>query len=103
MAKKKFNTFHDFVLKDEIVVMKTLLMLSMWAGNILLTLIVLVCYLAKIYELAIIFGVLCLFGWLKVIKFYRMGGMKALPKMSAEKYVWRKKDEEDEKEDSDEA
>ena len=87
--KKKFNTFHDFVLGDEDVVMKVLLLMGMWAGNILFSLLVLALALSHNYELAIIIGLISSFGWWKTITFYRLGGIKTMPKMKAGDVVWR--------------
>ena len=88
---KKYNTFHDFILKDDRVVMKTLIVISMWTGNILFTLLILALWISRVYEIAIILGIINLFGWWKVIKFYRLGGLKAMPAMTAEQIVWNKK------------
>lgn len=87
--KKKFNTFSSFILHDEKIVMKVLLTLAMWGGNILFFLLVLALFASKIYEIAIILGVISLFGWWQVIKFYRLGGTKTMPNMSADSVVWK--------------
>lgn len=95
MAKKKFDTFGDFILKDEKIVMKVLLTTSMWAGNIILTLIVLALWFTSNREVSIILGILSLFGWWRVIKFYRFGGPKNIPDMKAETEIWGKNREQD--------
>lgn len=100
MAKKKFDTFGDFVMKDDKVVMKTLIVTSMWAGNISFSLIVLTMYFLKVWELFIILGLISLFGWYKVYQFYQMGGTKAMPAMTAEQTVWRRNLDGKEKEGS---
>jgi hypothetical protein len=90
MKKKKFNTFHDFVLNDEKIVMKVLMVMSLWAGNILFSLTVVTLLILKVYDLGIILGVIALFGWYYVFNFYRIGGTKAMPDMSTNQVVWRK-------------
>jgi hypothetical protein len=78
-------------LKDETVVLKTLLVMSMWIGPILFSLITYGLYVSENYILAVIIGLLSLAGWYKLIKFYKFGGLKAMPKISSEQFVWRTK------------
>jgi hypothetical protein len=90
-TKKKFNTFHDFVLKDENTVVKVLLVLSSWLGPIVFSLITYSLFASENYVLAVIFGLFTLAGWYKLVKFYRYGGANAVPKISSEQFVWRRK------------
>jgi hypothetical protein len=89
--RNKYKTFHEFILKDEKIVMKVLIVLSFWAGNLLFSLLTYAVFASKNYEIAIILSIFCVAGWWKLIRFYQMGGTKTMPKLSSEKFVWGKK------------
>ena len=89
MTRKKFKTFHEFILKDEKVVLGVLMLVSLWGGNILFTLLVVTLFIVHQTGIAVILSVLCIAGWLQLIKFYSFGGLKAMPKLSTEQIVWK--------------
>ena len=89
--REKFSSFSDFILNDKDFVFKFLIVVSRWFGAIIFTLLFfMILYYTDMIGLQIFIGAMALFGWYGVIKFYKLGGLKTMPKASTAEMFWNK-------------
>ena len=78
MKKRKHDSFAEFILNDDKIVMKLLLTIAKWFGPLIFTLLAVGFLEARMWGFGIFFGIFALLGWWQLIKFYRLGGSKNL-------------------------
>jgi len=87
--KKKYGSFHNYIMKDPkvykylfftgqvfpLVLYSLLLGLIIYSGNI---------------SLSLFIGIFWVFSVMKMIKFFRLGGLKAIPPTMCAEQIWSK-------------
>lgn len=87
---EKYNSFSDYVLNDEEQVLPLLINMSRWVGMVLMILLTILFVVYDNTFFVILFGILTLLSVHGLIKYYLLGGKKALPHLSAGQAVWGK-------------
>ena len=91
--RRKHNSFSEFILNDDEIVMKLLLTIAKWVGPIILSwlgAIMIIFGSGAVRNFGIFFAVLGIIGWYKLYKFYKLGGSKNLVGLTASNMVWNK-------------
>lgn len=91
--KRKYTSFHDFILNDTEFVMPFLFTLSIWFSVIIFSI---TTALSWIYDWDTFFKVLMIvmliFSFRRMYKYFRYGGWKNIKGLSSNEVVWNKKD-----------
>lgn len=87
--RDKYDSFSEFILNDDTIVLKVLMTIAKWFGALFFSALAWLMFDIGIPFLGVVFGALAVFGWHGVYKFHTVG-TKDMKGFTAANMVWDK-------------